>query len=51
MSRRRQDGYAVTDRAAGLADLLYNVVVRLDCGTAPADLKRDVESIARAMGH
>lgn len=48
-SRERKDGYAVTERAAGLADLLYFVVVELDCGRPPFELVKDVEAIAKAM--
>lgn len=39
----------MTERAAGLSDLLYNVVVRLDCGESPHKLADDVASIAKAM--
>lgn len=49
VKRHRKDGYAVTERAAGLADLLHLVVVKLDCGTAPFDLSAEVAAIAKAM--
>ena len=49
MNRQRKDGYAVTERAAGLADLLFMLVCKLDCGTAPEDIAPDVANIAKAM--
>jgi hypothetical protein len=49
MRRDRKSGYAVTERSAGLADLLYLEVVKLDCGTPPEDLAESVAAIARAM--
>ena len=48
-SRQRKEGYCVTERAAGLADLLFMIVCKLDCGTAPVDLSASVEAIAKAM--
>lgn len=49
MNRVRRDGYAVTERAAGIADLLHMIVAKLDSGTAPDDLASDVAAIAKAM--
>jgi hypothetical protein len=49
MRRDRKSGYAVAERSAGLADLLYLEVVKLDCGAAPEDRAETVAAIARAM--
>lgn len=49
MNRERKDGYAVTDRAAGIADLLHMIVVKLDSGTSTEDLAPSVLAIAKAM--
>lgn len=48
-SRERKDGYAVTERTAGLADLLFLIVTRLDCGASPTDLAGEVKAIGQAM--
>ena len=49
MNRARKDGYVSSERAAGLADLLYHVVVKLDTGTPPFQLADDVANLAKAM--
>ena len=48
-SRHRKDGYCVTERAAGLADLLFMIVCKLDSGTTPEDIAPSVDAIAKAM--
>lgn len=48
-NRERKDGYAVTERTAGIADLLFLIVTKLDCGASPTDLACEVKAIARAM--
>lgn len=48
-NRTRRDGYAVTERAAGFADLLHMIVAKLDTGASPSDLADTVAAIAKAM--
>lgn len=50
MSRVRKDGFVTSERSKAFADLLYSVVVQLDCGATSIQLGEDVVNIGKAMG-
>lgn len=50
MNRERKDGYVVSDKGQAFGDLLYFLVVKLDTGTPPYEIAKEVEAIGRAMG-
>lgn len=50
MSRERKDGFVTSERSKAFADLLYHVVVKLDCGATPIELGEDVVNLGKAMG-
>lgn len=47
--RTRRGGFVTSDKSAAFADLLYHIVVKLDCGEAAYLLADDVETLGRAM--
>lgn len=47
--RQRKDGYVVSDKAKAVADLLYSIVVKIDCGEPHYRFADDVENIAKVM--
>ncbi len=49
MNRERKDGYAVTDKAQAIANLLYAVVVKIDCGHPVWQFADEVECLAALM--
>lgn len=49
MNRKRKDGYAVTDKNAAIADLLFVIVTHLDCGKPAYEMAAQVECLSILM--